>query len=1739
MRKSTWKGKVIATVLVFCMMFSYCSSYATFLSEFQSGTFGQEEYAANIDMDAYVLSDTGEKNTEYFASTKDGNLVLNVHMKVNAGYVKNPVLTIQNLDKEVFEIDEKHVDSEFIQSISGNQIIMTRLTEGEDVVVEVPIRLREVDYYSPARTMSSIEFVLSGTYADSEGEHVEISKSCSMILGWNTVTNAEILSNVEKSFSYRQDGKKYLLVQYGINVGLSEDSVSFPVESTSINFKLPENSSLIPQTVAVDALATAFTDGRSGSDVKFTSENWSYEADSRNVEIRKVNYANEEQEGKYIVPQGKDKYIVTVTYEVTGNEQKVSTEIYSTIRVFSGGTTSAINANGSLEYNLENTAGSLVTYGVEYEKESISKGNLYANYNLKENEYYETEYSNVMDINISKADFVSTVEVKERDEYFTDADGVKYSAAYLGKDNTYYKTTTFSKANLDQILGENGKLKILTGSGETLITIDKNQEADENGNIVVTYNKKIGKVIIKVDKPESEGILTILNTKVIGKLSYPKSRVIKFNKFVTEYTAAALYNGKIRDDIGDIRRTIKLKGTKTASTFSMSRKSLSTLTENKNIDLKIALNNYNDKTDLYKNPVFEIKFPKEIEEIKVNSASILYGNNELSLANIESYKDKSQIVFKISLKGTQTKYSLVELTEGTNILLNVDVKVNIYTPTTKGKLQMYYYNESATNYESAVPWKMDTARNGSTIINANGKYETELLFEGPSGVVTGEKLSGYNDKKKLSSLSQGIKIDRILTNVEGKNVNSEMIIMNNSDKDMKNVSVLGRIPFEGNKSFVTDEFLGTTFDTKMISEVSQTYGVYKNVDIYYSESEVANKDLKDNSNKWTKNYKELDNVKSFLIVYKEDLKVGEVTTYSYDFSIPKDMECNQSAYSSFAVYYTSDDQENVQESDVLGLETVKTPKIEVHISSNAGDKVTNGQMVKYTVAVQNKGEVNAEDVSFTLDIPKESTYIRYIKPDEDRDGYYKKESNVKQLKIDVGDIVAGEEKIYNYSVLVNDSASVLDEAKVKATVEGIEETETKKEETKEEPASKDNTEDNTVENEINKEDATAEPLTESKTEDTVEGAEVEIAELEVNFSQNKDGNKVIENEDLIYSIFIRNNTDMSDPKTIKNIKARLHVPEGAKIFRAFEIESSVDNDNENTVIDIGKYDESTRIYELDIDKLEPEESKSITVVLKTEYFSTGATKDIVTTLDVDADGFTTISPQPVNNTITRPVIKTTFTSDSKSKYLKPGDVVKYKLVAENSGQAVTSGLTMKYVVPDGLEPVNGKYYLASGGSVGNVDLGLTGAGDISKDIPVGDKLTVELTLKAKDITEKEKVVTSFVSFEARNIKDSFESEKIVHIIQKDTTETDNEVKKSTTKVSSNTNTSTSSNKAKVQKTSAVSTNVDEELSSKNYRISGRAWNDSNKDGKRDNSEKGISNILLKLYDAETNKVVKQTTTDESGEYTFSGLQNGKYYIIFNYDKSKYTLTEYQKEGVDSTRNSDAIVTSSIAITDVITIDSANAGDIDIGLTDPSTFDLTLSKSISKVTVNTKKGTKEYKFNNTNLAKVDIHAKELSSAKVYVEYTLTVANKGEISGFAKSLVDYLPKGMSFDSNLNKDWFERDGKLYSKSLARQEIKPGQSKSIKLVLIKQMTNSNTGTTSNSAEIAKSSNDMAVEDIDSKAGNSKEGEDDYSTADIIISVRTGGTLLNITALVISFGIAAVIGYLFKKEVIERMRRW
>ena len=97
----------------------------------------------------------------------------------------------------------------------------------------------------------------------------------------------------------------------------------------------------------------------------------------------------------------------------------------------------------------------------------------------------------------------------------------------------------------------------------------------------------------------------------------------------------------------------------------------------------------------------------------------------------------------------------------------------------------------------------------------------------------------------------------------------------------------------------------------------------------------------------------------------------------------------------------------------------------------------------------------------------------------------------------------------------------------------------------------------------------------------------------------------------------------------------------------------------------------------------------------------------------------------------------------------------------------------------------------------------------------------------------------------------------------------------------------------------------------------------------------------------------------------------------------------------------------------------------------------------------------------------------------MEYSIKVTNEGKIAGKATEIVDYMPEDVTFDASLNQSWYKgEDGNLYTTALANEQINPGESKEVKLILTKKMTENNTGTTFNTAEIAGDTNSENIAD-------------------------------------------------------------
>ena len=328
-----------------------------------------------------------------------------------------------------------------------------------------------------------------------------------------------------------------------------------------------------------------------------------------------------------------------------------------------------------------------------------------------------------------------------------------------------------------------------------------------------------------------------------------------------------------------------------------------------------------------------------------------------------------------------------------------------------------------------------------------------------------------------------------------------------------------------------------------------------------------------------------------------------------------------------------------------------------------------------------------------------------------------------------------------------------------------------------------------------------------------------------------------------------------------------------------------------------------------------------------------------------------------------------------------------------------------------------------------------------------------------------------------------------------------------------------------------------------YSISGTIWLDKNKDGIRDSNEEVIQSQKIVLLD-EKGKVIEETISSLTGTYKFTNLSNGKYLVAVAYDKDKYTVTKYQVEEAKADENSDVIAkeislngkNTLVGITDTLTINNKDILNIDMGLIENAVFDLSLSKYISKVVVTTSKEAKTYEYEkSTNLAKVEIGAKEISGASMLVEYEIEVVNEGDVEGYVTDIIDYLPKELTFSSEMNAQWYKgTDNNLHYMPLEPKAIKPGESQKVKLVLTRNLKNNSTGTIKNTAEIGASTNLEGLPELDSIAGNNNPNEDDISVAELIVSIKTGSPAIYIGIVIASMLVLGIGIYIINKKVLR-----
>ena len=1490
---------------------------------------------------------------------------------------------------------------------------------------------------------------------------------------------------IEQSFSkyiqYEKENYKGTVVQTNVSIK-EEEGIHIPISNMGLELKVPSINGVLPDRVSIIKANTILTNG---------TENNSVGQDySKNTGLLNISYENKEVDGKIYSEykeNAKDEFEIIYIYPesayIAENNPKVLVQ--------------EININATYKVNKETlnlTAKSMISESmvadsedvINYEIKNVSeiyKGFMYSNETNKTN--YATDYKEISEMAVFNSEIIDTIKVRLEKTVFNLNNNTE-----LDTGSIQYRYTRISENDFNKVFGQDGELDFYLGN--TKYAAIKYGEPDDKGNrnFVTEYytqekqNIEAGKVEYPIEtvsvrmessKPVNEGKIYLENLKQIVSESNYGVKVSELKNIKETRSVIATKNNQ-EDRIINIasktnKYSIELKEPSTQISFELSNNKLSTLTTNK-ITATVKINDTNSSCKLVNGGNIELTLPDNTANANIISAKSLYENGiSIKKAKVENEK----VILEIS--GKQTTYDTLNISGGVNIVLDLEIDIADTVATHKENINLSYNNVQVSK-EIEIVSKYGLLME-SKIKNETKNTDVITIINSNRTIET-----AINDTKQVENI--------------------ELNVVNNYENEIANVQISGALGNSSEKNI--------TYDVKLERAITLSKGK-----VLYSV---------DNNN-WQETYNA--NAKYFKIVLDNNkLSKGDSVKAIIKLSIPANLDFNEVSYIKYETAYNNGEQINKVSSIIMfatekdefkeEIETNEIVKNDSNIELSITPVITQnyvhaGQKVSYKITVKNISNQTINNIIVHDIIPENSIYTYKVKREGIAANYLEeiKDDTKKDLSWKITSLAPNAEQEIEFMITVKENITEQQDLlnKVNITYDG------------------------------------QQLYLESKV--TIRPSLI-VTDL-TTVDEKIIGINYSEDEIVEYHVRVKNISNRS----INNVTVQYAIPKNMKY-----VEGGLGIYNEFNGYNIEKNGKlNNNIFEYKINKLNVGEENIIVIRCKVEKLSNIYEADIsgIVNILIDNDIYQT-------NLKTIKTIQSAFTiklqsNRTETEILKKDDEVIYTITVKNIGKA-SGGFNIKDSIPEQIIVNSIEYYTNSDEKfsyyVENNEV------EVTNSLEVGKTLTIKIHGKVKEIkTSNEEIINIINSATLDRGSYNIKSNEIslqVKTEKENTINTENEETNNNNESGNqnNDNQNTPDNPSNPDNpdnpsNSDESTNLDNSNSTdkpsdqeiNTYSLSGVAWLDSNKDGKRDESEKLLSGIKVYLVDSGTGKVVTDSDgneinvlTGENGEYKFDGISEGLYLVLFEFDTNKYKATRYQTPNVSSTLNSDVIISKVtidgnekiVGATNVLEL-KADVNNIDIGLIENAEFDLSLEKQISKISVITTQGTKTTEYENINFAKVDLVAKYMNNTSVIVTYKFIIRNNGDVTGYVDSLQDDLPKGLEFSSELNKDWYKgSDGKLYTEALSKTAIEPGKSSEIELILTKETTEESTGTFTNNAELAKISNIEAVDEI--------QKDNNKSSADLVISIKTGSPMLYIGITLVSIAIIAVGSYVIKKKVLN-----
>ena len=894
----------------------------------------------SVEFDAYFMKDLNgdgklTENEHIRGACNEIGKTENLYMVLrvmNEGYVKDAKVTInsQNFKLKTSFLKDDMFTKDYI-SDNTKEFAFNELHVGAEKTWISSIT-QNVGWNDTSNLSKKNTIIFSGIYVDDDGNEYEFYKEVPIMVDWYGDVNCVIKTNPDAIYV---DAMEQLvtedLVTFDFDIEITENIGQLPLQESSILGTMPEINGYKPRTLEITGPNVTYTyDQETG---KFTAKR---EAIINKNGVIKTNAYSDLSNGTRNV-----SYTFKVTYpkeayELFGEEVKsigFSIPIEAVNKAYN-------NPNEQFENpKISNTANGIVNILFkikEIEKEdpsvSLSIGDYHSStklknviskvkplniYNNKAEKEIDDEYIVIWNVNTGTNGSIDKIVMHEPKDT-VDSFQTNKNEYILMTDITTNKGIYFNGAI--NTLGIDGWIKVYDADTNTLIKEfnSSNWHLYSRSN-PFKYESPVKHIKIETSRPNKGQEFYVYSikelddeyiTKNFSKEEFDGFEYIKTNLYVEAPYTRTDESGKIEKEI--LYKILDDKasyiGLRSIANISVKDSYISTQETKTNEIITITTDTSTYNTEKWKNGTFLVQLPKEIMLAEINN--ITTTNENVKISAYDLYEENGNYYIKIL---TENKMPATY-----SIKIDCNLTPNPTVPRTTAIFNLYATNEEASDYYDKTQdvYDVDGDLNKEEEINYS---TTSLTLETGSGLATIQNLSAYdkNDPNAITIAPRVAKTDK-----DQRSANIGISTTNNYTTGIKDINIIGVIPFAGNGYITTGKDMNSNYSTTItpdaiIPKDDNLKGHYK---IYYSEQEKIPQELIEKSkNGTTKEYlenyasdwKQKDDVtdwtkiKSYVIVFDEEyeLEANKKIEFEYKVNIPEGLNYNQISYAQHAVYY--------------------------------------------------------------------------------------------------------------------------------------------------------------------------------------------------------------------------------------------------------------------------------------------------------------------------------------------------------------------------------------------------------------------------------------------------------------------------------------------------------------------------------------------------------------------------------------------------------------------------------------------------------------------------------------------------------------------------------------------------------------------------------------------------------------------------------------------------------------------